>query len=167
MVTIAHAVNQADAAALAELHSATVTVAYRGIFPQDAGAPTGADLLDSWRTEVANPEVTVFMAHQADTLVGSVVSGPDDTTPDGYSLRRLHVHPDHQGNGIGAVLHDRAVAAAAEAGVTKLNLWVLEANERARGMYERRGWALVRGPTFANEPPHIVDVLYEFVIATS
>lgn len=164
---IIHSAQLSDAAALAELHATTVGIAYKGIFPADAPAPTAAGLIDAWRRELADPRGEVHVARHDDMVVGSVACGPDDSVPAGYSLRRLHVHPDHQGQGLGSVLHDRVLASATSAKVARLQLWVLEANERARRMYERRGWVLVPGPTFANDPPHIVDVLYERAIATS
>jgi len=167
MVMISRSYDEAHATALAGLHAATVSVAYRHIFPPDSAAPTGEDLADSWRSLLRDPKVTVLVAYAGDGLVGSVVFGPNDSTPCGFSLSRLHVHPDHQGQGVGTALHDRVLAAATSAGLAKLNLWVLEHNERARAMYEGRGWVLVPGPTFPNDPPHIIDVLYERSLATS
>ncbi|MBN4059684.1 GNAT family N-acetyltransferase, partial [Acidimicrobium ferrooxidans] len=77
---------------------------------------------------------------------------------------RLYVGPDHWACGIGGLLHDHAVAHARDLGAKELNLWVLEANTRAWAMYERRGWTLVAGFKLENEPPEIVDVLYELVL---
>lgn len=46
-------------------------------------------------------------------------------------------------------------------GWTSVNLWVLEAYDRARRFYERRGWHPVPGRTIENPPTPILDVLYE------
>ncbi|MEM9561303.1 MAG: GNAT family N-acetyltransferase [Actinomycetota bacterium] len=96
-----------------------------------------------------------------DAVVGAVAVGPNDDVPTGLLLHRLYVDPGCQGRGLGVALHDLALARAARRGATAINLWVLEANATARSLYERHGWCLVPGPTLANEPPSIVDVLYE------
>ena len=55
-------------------------------------------------------------------------------------LVSLFVLRDHQGSGVGSILHDAALAAHRDLGAAACRLWVLEANEEARAFYERRGW---------------------------
>jgi GNAT superfamily N-acetyltransferase len=55
-------------------------------------------------------------------------------------LHALHVVPAQWGHGIGSALHDGALDVLAGAGYDTAWLWVLAANDRARRMYERRGW---------------------------
>jgi GNAT superfamily N-acetyltransferase len=55
-------------------------------------------------------------------------------------VRRLYVDPDHWGCGIGRRLHDRVLEHLRAGGQGVVALWVLEANARARSMYERWGW---------------------------
>lgn len=69
--------------------------------------------------------------------------------------------PDRWGEGIGSLLHDAAIEIAASGTAGAINLWALEANTRARGMYERRGWQLVPGWTIPNRQPGVIDVLYQ------
>ena len=52
----------------------------------------------------------------------------------------LHVLPSQWGRGVGSALHDAALSLLGEAGYDMAWLWVLAANDRARRMYERRGW---------------------------
>jgi len=49
------------------------------------------------------------------------------------------------GKRVGSALHDAALAVLAEEGYRTAGLWVIAANERARRMYERRGWVLCPG----------------------
>lgn len=81
--------------------------------------------------------------------------------PSGLVLKRLYVEPALWGSDIGPLLHDWAIDHAAAGEVRGLNLWVLEANTRARRMYQSRGWRHVPGPTLPNDDPTIVVDLYE------
>lgn len=53
----------------------------------------------------------------------------------------IYVTPNAWGRGGGRHLMDAAQASLKAAGFTTATLWVLEANLRARGFYERQGWA--------------------------
>jgi GNAT superfamily N-acetyltransferase len=59
---------------------------------------------------------------------------------------------------VGAALFDAAVEAARHRGLAPLRLWALQANLRARYLYERRGWR----PDGASKEiaPHVVEVRY-------
>ena len=56
------------------------------------------------------------------------------------------------------------VRLAAKWGFETINLWVLAGNAAARRWYEKRGWKLAPGPILRSDPPHIIDVLYEFSV---
>lgn len=146
---------------MARIHCAAALVAYVGIFPPEAPKPTPASLLDGWNELIEDPGTEVGVAEAAGSLAGSVAVAPSLEVPTGLVLARLYVAPDRWGAGIGSLLHDWALDAARQRGASGLNLWVLEANERARRMYERRGWHLVPGPTVPNGDPTVVDVLYQ------
>jgi len=75
-------------------------------------------------------------------------------------LDGLYVRPAFWGTGVAAELHDRAVAALRDAGVGTARLWVLEANDRARRFYERRGWRPDGSTRVVPFPPHPLDVGY-------
>ncbi len=59
-------------------------------------------------------------------------------------LVALYVDPPAQGAGVGGALLAAAVAQLREAGCREAVLWVVEANEHARHVYETRGWAVDR-----------------------
>lgn len=149
-----------DAAALAGAHAASAGLAYADIFPSTSTAPTPADLGPGWLAMILDPDCSVLAANLDGVVVGGVALQPDADVPTGRLLTRLYVHPNWWGSGAGSALLDRAIALAADES-SALNLWVLEENQRARRMYERRGWTIVPGRYLANDPPDVKDVLYQ------
>jgi GNAT superfamily N-acetyltransferase len=125
-----------DLAALIDLHLATVLVAYRDWFPPGSPEPTPRQLSQVWSADLADAHGVLVCEDDDGALVGSVVAR---ATGD---LARLHVRPARWGEGIGGALHDAALDALWAGGHERAGLWVIEANERARGLYERRGWTL-------------------------
>ena len=137
-----HAV-AADAEALMELERDTNLVALAHVFP---GVPYPEDdVRQRWRSLIEDPEVRVE------------VSGPDDRL-DVYlawndeRLRHLGVRPELWGRGLARQAVERAH------GVRRL--WVLAANERARGFYEHLGWAPTGREQSAEWPPHPTELEY-------
>ena len=57
-------------------------------------------------------------------------------------LSSMHVHPDFQGRGIGRALMSQAMSFIREAGYRRAELGVVEANFKARGLYESAGWTV-------------------------
>lgn len=127
-----------DAAVVAEIHWAAVSVAYRPFFP-GRPVPTTAELCEEWRAALADPTAVALLATVDGRPAGSVMARADRQFPAG-ELHALHVMPAEWGRGIGSALHDSALDALAGAGYDTAWLWVLAANDRARRMYERRGW---------------------------
>lgn len=117
------------------LHLDTVLVAYRDWFPRDAPKPDREVLARLWATDVAEAHA-VHVADIDGAIVGSVVARANG------DLARLHVQPSRWGCGIGQALHDVAVDALRAAGHCRAELWVIEANQRARALYERNGWVV-------------------------
>lgn len=155
------------ARAAASVHAESATTAYIDIFPAASTPPTADDLTPAWHSMIADPDWSVLLAVAGsvdgstdEQVVGAVAVGPDPTTPTGVVMAKLYVRPDHWGRGLGAALHDGAIETAYDPSVG-MNLWVLEENRRARAFYRRRGWRLIPGPTVANDPPDVVDVLYQ------
>ncbi|WP_329406103.1 GNAT family N-acetyltransferase [Streptomyces sp. NBC_00704] len=56
----------------------------------------------------------------------------------------IAVHADLRGRGVGSLLLDEVAAVAAEQDCREIRLDVIDANPRARALYERRGFAAVR-----------------------
>ncbi len=164
-----------DLATIGRIHAEAATLAYAHIFPADSPPPTPEALAGQWRTVLDDPDpraeilVATIPGEAADpavspgagSVVGALAVAPSPDVPTGLLLQRLYIDPAHQGLGIGATLHDHAIERVRRRGSPAINLWVLEANERARRIYEHRGWRLVPGRTLANEPPTVLDVLYQ------
>jgi ribosomal protein S18 acetylase RimI-like enzyme len=73
-----------------------------------------------------------------------------DWFSDAFELAELHVHPSAQGNRLGSALHDRVVASHPHR--TAL-LSVMHRSERARQLYDSRGWeCLIEELRFPTEP---------------
>jgi GNAT superfamily N-acetyltransferase len=115
----------ADAVALRDLERSASRVGLAHVFgelpyPDD-------DVLARWVLLLDDPEVTVEVVEDEHGLVALVAH-------DGSTLRHLAIRPDHWGEGLAREAFARAEAAGAR------RLWVLEANGRARRLYESRGW---------------------------
>lgn len=149
-------VPRADPGVIAALHQATVAVAYREYFP-DSPPPTVAELHAIWAERLADPTAVALVACRAGQPVGSVMARADPDFPGGQ-LVGLHVLPSEWGKGIGSGLHDAALAVLSEAGYHDAGLWVIAENNRARRMYERRGW--VRCPRFEQQAYGVIEARY-------
>ena len=144
------------------MHCAAALNAYAHIFPRDTEAPTPESLAPQYAALLEDPHAAVYVAEDVE-IVGCVALHPDAGVPSEWLLSRLYVAPSKWRVGIGAALHDHLLDTARARELVTLHLWTLEANGRARGMYERRGWQLVPGRRLVNgdfDPP-IEDVLYE------
>lgn len=154
-------------AAIAAVHHEAATEAYAGIFEPyadlfaDEPLSFAEELRQQWQRLLADPAVVARVAVIDEEIVGVGALRPDASVPSGVLLTKLYVQPARQGSGAGAALLGRLTEAAAASGWASVNLWVLEANARARGFYERRGWHLVPGRTIENPPTPILDVLYQ------
>ena len=146
----------ADAAAIAALHYAAITFAYRGYFP-NSSPPTVAELQAMWTTRLADPTATALLASCDGQPAGSVMARADPEFGEGQIVG-LHVHPSQWGQRIGSALHDSALAVLSEAGYRTAGLWVIAANQRARRMYETRGWVL--RPGVEKDEYGVVEVRY-------
>ena len=161
---VTRAARLGDVDELARVHGASALVGYADIFAPQAPKPTVELLAPGWARLLRHANTAALVAVSDDTIVGTAAVVPDDDAPCGVTLARLHVDPICWRHGIGSVLHDRAVQAAAHRGTHGLNLGVLEDNHTARARYERRGWRLIPGPTRGNDTPGVVDVLHQLAL---
>ncbi len=127
-----------EAATIAAVHQAAVSVAYRPFFPASP-PPTAAELGREWIAALADPTAVALLATLDGRPAGSVLIRAERQFCGG-ELHALHVVPEQWGRGIGSALHDGAVDLLAGSGYHTAWLWVLAANDRARRMYEHRGW---------------------------
>jgi ribosomal protein S18 acetylase RimI-like enzyme len=72
--------------------------------------------------------------------VGIVTLGKDPDRPRTGHIYSLYVHPEAQGQGVGARLVSAAIDGLESLGYSEASLWVFEANVRGRAFYKRLGW---------------------------
>lgn len=132
----------ADVPDLARVQLSAALTGFAHIFPESVPKPTQPELEDEWGPLVTDANRTVLAVVVDAELIACVVFGEYPTlAPPGWGhLAKLYVAPEAWGQGIGSRLHDLAVEQLSAAGYQNLWLWVLEGNDRARAMYERRGW---------------------------
>jgi ribosomal protein S18 acetylase RimI-like enzyme len=94
----------------------------------------------------ANVEDVILIAERGSRLIGFVQFGtalaPIGSRGD-QELRRIYVHPDFQGKGLGTALMDAALAHPVLRAAKNVYLDVWERNAAARALYERYGFAVV------------------------
>jgi len=140
-----------DLEALLRIQRAASTTAFQHIFPPDKYPFPDDAVREEWREGLETDEIHV--AEQDKEPVGVVRIGRE-------YLAQLYVLPEHQGTGIGSVLHDLALERLRAHGHAEAKLWTLEHNSDARRFYERRGWALTGTTRVVPYPPNPIDVQY-------
>jgi GNAT superfamily N-acetyltransferase len=115
--------------------------AYRHVFP-----PADLDALpidpERWRARllVPPPGWSTIVCENDGKVIGFASTGPSRDEDELGELYAIYVDPGEWSTGAGRALLTAAEATlAAEYGSALL--WVLEENPRARGFYERAGWA--------------------------
>ena len=149
-----------DLAALAELHCRTVRVAYQHIFPASAPKPTPESVRPEWARFLHGPTEVQVSETSTEELVGTVVVAVEARRPNRGEITRLLVDPRVWGRGIGSGLLDHGIGLFASYGVSRVGLWVLAENHRARRFYEQHGWQLDASGT-KETWPGIFEVRYE------
>jgi GNAT superfamily N-acetyltransferase len=142
----------AEARALAELEVRAWRWAYVDIVAEQEMI-TIEEREAHWASDGAVEGASV--AEVGGRVVGVVAIGPD---ADGGSIGRvwaLDVEPAAQGAGVGAALHEQAIAQLRDAGFAEAVVWLFAANGHARGFYERRGWSADGATGTAAEAPEL------------
>ena len=112
-------------------------------FPDDA-------VLARWAIVLDDAEVVTEVVEGDQGLVAFAAY-------DHESLRHLAVHPEAWGSGLATAGMQRAVRHGAR------RLWVLAANDRARGLYERLGWSATGVEQECPWAPHPIELEYALV----
>lgn len=141
-----------DAETLFVAHRESAMTAYVEVFPPDLYGFPDAQMRKVWAEALRSEDTSVLIAERAGSPVGFA------TASSGW-LRNLFVLPAEWGRGDGAALHDEALALLRRHGAIA-QLWVLEANERARRFYEARGWRDDGGRSKSTFPPHPLELRY-------
>jgi ribosomal protein S18 acetylase RimI-like enzyme len=139
---------EADARAIAEVHVSTWRHAYRGLMPQALLDGLDVDAREQfWRRELTleAPDRRPWLADAQGEVAGFVSAGAshdDDAQPWTGEVYAVYVSADCWDRGVGRNLLAHAERDLRTHGYSEATLWVLAANERARGFYEAAGWHL-------------------------
>lgn len=105
-------------------------------------AALGRSPVTSLVTESADGTVTGWAAFGPDRPAGAHTPAAEAEAPAGDAeLYAIYVRPELLGTGLGRELTGSCLERAACQGYTRIVLWVIEGNARARRFYERAGFA--------------------------
>ncbi|MGZ4289168.1 MAG: N-acetyltransferase family protein [Gaiellaceae bacterium] len=120
------------------------------IFPPDLYPFPDDAVRSRWREF----EGTVFVAERDGRVAGFAAIAR-------CWLDGFYVAPDHWGTGVADELHDAVLAELPDC--PEIRLWTLDANDRARRFYVRRGWRPNGDSRVVPFPPHPLDVGYSYI----
>lgn len=133
-----------DAVAIAELHTASWQIAYRGLL-QDAflDGPLPSNRRELWESRLSGPQRAdqIVLMDDCDGEIQGFACVFLDADPQwGALLDNLHVSPGLKGRGLGR----RLIGAVAQrvrqhSASSRLHLWAYDQNLAARRFYERLG----------------------------
>ena len=162
MVTIREA-GPDDSAALARVRSVSWRSAYDDLLPPEIiAAATGPDGASRQREFLAEePARRALLAFSGGEAVGMAVYGPDRAGSGDAELYAIYVVPSHWSGAVGRPLMDRVVETVRAGGYTRLGLWVLAGNARARRFYERYGFAVTEQKSTERHGHVTSEIRYE------
>ena len=171
--TVARRAQPSDAERLADLHVTTWQQAYAGLMPADyLRSLSASQRLPMWQQLLGGSDerVAVFVADYEEKPIGFASGGrstEQGTPTETGEVWALYLLRQFWGQGIGRQLHDTLLGQLVQLGFVEAVLWVLEANERTRRWYVKRGWQL-DGRQKAAElwGAQITEVRYERKLAT-
>lgn len=146
-----------DADDVAALHYLSHTTSFAAFAsPAFVASRRLDDYRVQWREFLGKqpPRARAWVARVDGRIVGIVRVTP--MAEEGLAqLSSMHVHPDMQGRGIGRALMTVAEDFIRETGYSRAILGVVQANDRARMLYERMGWTAVeRHPSGVEGVPY-------------
>lgn len=149
------AIEEADAATIAALHTKSWRANYRGEYRDEyLDGDVFEDRNSVWQSRLADPVSNQFIvvAEKASSILGFACVYGGDHTEWGSFLDNIHVQPDLTGAGIGKRLMVQIFGWCQEHYPNcGLYLWVLNSNERAQNFYKALG-AEDRGGEISEAP---------------
>jgi GNAT superfamily N-acetyltransferase len=133
-----------DSEALAHVRAMSWRSAYDGLLPPALiAAATGPDGPERQRRFLAEDHARrALLAEDDGAPVGMAIYGPDREAGDGAAeLYLIYVLPEYWSKDVGRPLMERVLHDVRAGRYSRLSLWVLAANLRARRFYERYGFA--------------------------
>jgi len=135
-----------DARAVAEVQVSAWRVAYRCMMPDQVLDEMNTDARTGrWEEIIAQSASTTLVAETGGAVIGWIRFGASrdgDAPPQTGEVYGLYVSPGHWRLGAGRQLWQAACDRLRHDGFHSADVWVLEANTRARRFYESTGAAL-------------------------
>ncbi len=146
MKTIIRYANADDIDALANIHSRSLRVAFKGIVPDDTLDNTFSysRRKQGFTYELDDENPITAIAFDGDNEVGLLSFGASryiTVDEDTIELWRIYLIPEYWGSGIGEELFNWGMNEIMRKGYKNVILWVLEENTRARRFYEKHGFS--------------------------
>jgi len=147
-VASVRAATPADAEQIARVHVLSWQATYKGLIPDKFLAELSVERRAAqWHAALTQHQQTNFLfvaETDADGVVGFVASGLERQGRKAYTgeIYAIYILKQSQGQGIGRLLFEAAVADLKQRGQTSMLLWVL-ADNTSRGFYERMGGMLL------------------------
>ena len=131
-----------DSLAMGRVYCEAWKAAYRGMMP-DAFLDSLTDENCAPPSERISPDNSIVWEEDG-VICGLANFGPGrDADSDGMAeIRSIYVLPECWQKGVGGMLMQGAADALRRLGFTKVFLWTLESNARARRFYEKQGMVL-------------------------
>lgn len=132
----------ADASRLAEILVFAKRVTFRPIFQDDLFSFNGLSVLNIALDLRDRPGALddVYVLEDSGIVKGLMRWNRRRAAEGVWQMQELYVDPFFQGQGIGAQLMERFLAAARADGAREVFLWVVEENGRGRRFYHRFGF---------------------------
>lgn len=132
-------VTEATAAQASRIYALSWKTGYRGIVPQPY-----LDALseDRWTIRLGKGGTTDLLLLDGGRAVATstLCAARDEAMPGWGEIVSLYVLPEFFGRGYGKALFAYALQQLRQQGFTRVYLWVLEENTRARAFYRRMGF---------------------------
>lgn len=134
-----------DADELGQVYAQSYQTAFRGIIPDSFMEErfTPEKRSERLKSEMAEGVLTNMTVYKDDELIGILTYG----IPEGVNLEesavelgRIFLLPSYWGQNIGAEVLNLITPMFKEKGFSRIDLWVIEDNVRARKLYERMGF---------------------------
>ncbi len=134
-----------DALAIATVHVDSWRSAYRGIVPDDRlGRLDYVRGAGRFRDAIVTCSEEIYITVETDAVTGFLVFGPcrdSDIDPGSTGeIWGMYISPLHWRKGIGRSMCREAEGTLRSRGYSRVILWVLEDNQRARRFYEAMGF---------------------------
>lgn len=133
-----------DAASIARIQKSSWKTAYRGIFPASyLNRISTSQRTIFWRDIATNNKGLLLIAEIDGHAIGFLHMA--DSTHDaqesiGVEIKAIYLAPEYWRLGYGSMLIDVAIKLARQSGSSRVFLWVLERNVRARAFYSAHGF---------------------------